>query len=159
MILLGYREHLATGDADARTLLTLMAFNHLVDQHQLGEVRIVAELLEQRHTPLAVATGADDFIVSVELTSLLIAQLSERHELDMVFKDLFDPSGCVVELRPAAAFGSESLETFAQVVAAASAQNQTALGYRIAGTGEVVINPPKATAVALGSRDSVLVLR
>lgn len=159
VILLGYRDHIPTSDADARTLLTLMAFNHLVEKYQLGHVRIVAELLEQRHIPLAVATGADDFIVSVELTSLLIAQLSERHELDMVFRDLFDPSGCVVELRPAVAFGAESLKTFAHVVAAASAQNQTALGYRIGSTGAGVINPAKATELELGGKDWVLVLR
>ncbi|MCX6525495.1 MAG: hypothetical protein NTX58_12170 [Actinobacteria bacterium] len=159
VIVLGYRDRISSDDADARTLLTLMAFNQLVDNHELGDVRIVAELLEQRHTPLAVATGADDFIVSVELTSLLIAQLSERQELDLVFRDLFDPSGCVTELRPAIAYGAEALQTFAHVVAAASLQNQTALGYRLGGTGEVVINPPKSTELALGVLDSVLVLR
>ncbi len=159
VIVLGYRDRISSDDADARTLLTLMAFNQLVDNHELGEVRIVAELLEQRHTPLAVATGADDFIVSVELTSLLIAQLSERQELDLVFRDLFDPLGCVLELRSASAFGAEALQTFAHVVAAASLQNQTALGYRLGGTGEVVLNPPKSTELALGAMDSVLVLR
>ena len=159
VIVLGYREEISTDEADARTLLTLMAFNQIVEKHELGDVRIVAELLEQRHTPLAVATGADDFIVSVELTSLLIAQLSERHELDLVFRDLFDPQGCVVELRPAVAYGAEALKTFAHVVAAASAQNQTALGYRIGSSGEVVINPAKSTEVHLGVKDSVLVLR
>lgn len=159
VIVLGYREQVSTDEADARTLLTLMAFNHLVERNKLGDVRIVAELLEQRHISLAVATGADDFIVSVELTSLLIAQLSERHELDLVFRDLFDPQGCVLELRPAAAFGAAALKTFSQVVAAASAQNQTALGYRLSENGEVVINPAKSTQIQLGSKDLVLVLR
>ena len=159
VIVLGYREQLSTEDADARTLLTLMAFRQVIEREQLGDVRIVAELLDQRHTPLAVATGADDFIVSDELTSLLIAQLSERHELDMVFRDLFDQQGCAIELRPAGVYGAESVGSFAEIVAAATAQDHTALGYRRVSTGEVVINPPKSQVLSLSREDSVLVLR
>ncbi|MHB1139242.1 MAG: CASTOR/POLLUX-related putative ion channel, partial [Microthrixaceae bacterium] len=159
VIVLGYRDGPSADEADARTLLTLMAFNQIVERHDLGDVRIVAELLDQRHTPLALATGADDFIVSDELTSLLIAQLSERHELDLVFRDLFDQSGAAIELCPASAYGAEAASTFAQIAAAAIAQDHTALGYRLAGTGEVVINPAKSSQVSLGAEDQVLVLR
>ena len=67
---------------------------------------MVAELLDQRHAPLAAASGADDFIVSDELTSLMPAQLSERRELIQVFDDLFDHDGSSVELRPARAYGA-----------------------------------------------------
>jgi len=159
VIVLGYREHLTTEESDARTLLTLMAFNQMVEREGLGDVRIVAELLDQRHTPLAQATGADDFIVSDELTSLLIAQLSERHELDLVFRDLFDQEGCAIELRPAVAYGADRAGSYAEIVAAASLQDHTALGYRLAASGEVVINPAKSAATALSATDEVLVLR
>ena len=159
VILLGYREQLGSEDADARTLLALMAFHQMVERLGLGDVRIVAELLEQRHTPLALATGADDFIVSDELTSLLIAQLSERHELDLVFRDLFDQEGATIELCPALAYGGSAATSFAEVVAAAAQQDHTALGYRRADSGEVVVNPPKSAPLSLGAHDSVLVLR
>jgi ion channel POLLUX/CASTOR len=159
VIVLGQRGDVAPEEADARTLLTLLAFNQVVRQHQLGKVRIVAELLEQRHAALAEATGADDFIVSDELTSLMIAQLAERRELDQLFADLFDREGCTIEIVDADTYGATAALNFAEVVAAASALGHTALGYRSAGSGTVVLNPPKSAVLELGADDGVVILR
>ena len=157
VIVLGYRQHLSLEEADARTLLTLMAFDQVVERNGLEDVRVVAELLDQRHTPLALATGVDDFVVSDELTSLLIAQLSERHELDQVFADLFQPTGCILEMRPVSSY-VDGPATFEDLVRAASAQSQSALGYRHA-AGGVVLNPSKSADPGLGPDDMLLVVR
>ena len=93
VIVLGYRDALPIDQADSRTLLTLLAFNQVRQGLDVGPVRIVAEMLDQRNAALAEATGVDDFVVSDELTSLMLAQLSERAELGQVFDDLFDRSG------------------------------------------------------------------
>lgn len=61
-------------------------------------LQIVAEVLEARSVPIAQASGADDFVVSGELTSLMMAQLSGRHELFDVFNDLFDAGGATVQI-------------------------------------------------------------
>src|SRR3954447_15680061 len=45
--------------------------------------------------------GVDDWIVSDEVTSLMLAQLSERTELAAVFLDLFSPDGARLSFRPA----------------------------------------------------------
>ena len=157
VIVLGYRDDLPVDDADARTLLTLLAFRqqHSRDEHQ---TRIVAELLDQRHAHLAAASGADDFIVSDELTSLMLAQVSERSELNLVFRDLFDRDGCAIELYPVDRYGAQLATCFADVVATASALGQSAIGYREAGSGEVVINPPKSEPLTLGRADEVIVV-
>jgi K+/H+ antiporter YhaU regulatory subunit KhtT len=157
VILLGYRD-VPTDQADARTLLTLLAFRQVRQQEDVGPVRMVAELLDQRHAPLAVATGADDFIVSDELTSLMLAQLSERHDLHQVFVDLFDRDGCSIELRETLQYGAHQATTFADVVVTAATLGQTAIGYRVARTGDVVVNPPKSAPLRLGVDDEVLVL-
>jgi Castor and Pollux protein voltage-gated ion channel component len=159
VIVLGYRDNVSTDDADARTLLTLLAFRQ-VDQANVTSppVRIVAELLDQRNSPLANAIGADDFIVSDELTSLMIAQLSERRELDAVFKDLFDREGASVELFDGARYGATHAGTFADIVMTASAQGHSAIGYRVARTNTVVINPAKSAPVQLAERDEILVI-
>ncbi len=158
VIVLGYRNDLTIEEADARTLLTLLAFSRVRDREAVGPVRMVAELLDQRHAPLAQATGADDFIVSDELTSLMLAQLAERHELDRVFVDLFDSDGCTIELKPAALYGVEAATSFGQIVATMSSVGATALGYRRSATGEVVFNPAKTEHPHLSSDDFVLVL-
>jgi hypothetical protein len=108
---------------------------------------------------VAQTTGVDDFIVSDELSSLMIAQLSERLELHKVFDELFDAEGCFIALHPAPLYARPDAPTaFAEVVAAASLRGQTAFGWRVASTNDVVVNPAKAQTVVLGADDQVLVL-
>ena len=157
VILLGARD-VPTDEADSRTLLTLLAFRQVRQHEDVGPVRMVAELLDQRHAPLAVATGADDFIVSDELTSLMLAQLSERRELHQVFVDLFDRDGCSIELREALQYCGHQARTFADVVATAASVGHTAIGYRLRRSGDVIVNPPKTAPLSLAVDDEVLVL-
>ncbi len=158
VIVLGYRGVLSDDEADARTLLTLLAFNQVRQGADVGPVRIVAEMLDQRNAPLAEATGVDDFVVSDELTSLMLAQLSERRELSQVFLDLFDREGCSIELRPAPVYGAQTASTFADVVATASAKGASAIGYRLVDSGKVVVNPAKSAPLSLSRNDEVLVI-
>ncbi len=159
VIVLGNRDELSVEDADARTLLTLMAFQEVVAEKGFGQVRIVAEMLEQRHGALAQATGADDFIVSDELTSLMIAQVSERKELLSVFQQLFDGDIASIEVVPADSCGAAQCRNFGEVVASASALGHSAIGYRRAVDGAVVLNPSKRDALALTRGDEVIVVK
>jgi hypothetical protein len=158
VIVLGYRNLMSDDDADARTLLTLLAFNQVRQTDDVGPVRIVAEMLDQSNAVLAEATGVDDFVVSDELTSLMLAQLSERPELNQVFADLFDRSGCTIELRAAPLYGAQHARSFADIVVSASAQGHSALGYRVASTGEVVVNPAKSAPQSWSRDDEILVI-
>ncbi|MEO6123680.1 MAG: hypothetical protein ABIR32_08195 [Ilumatobacteraceae bacterium] len=157
VIVLGYRNVLDDDEADARTLLTLLAFNEVRQANDVGPVRIVAEMLDQHNAPLAEATGVDDFVVSDELTSLMLAQLSERQELSQVFLDLFDREGCTIELRPTPIYGAHLATSFADVVATASSRGDSAIGYRLA-NGTVVVNPAKSQPLSLSEVDEVLVI-
>jgi voltage-gated potassium channel Kch len=157
-IVLGYRVGLSTAEADSRTLLTLLTLRKVWPADRIPLVRIIAQLLDQSNVELAAVTGVDDFIVSDALASLMLAQLSERAELQAVFDDLFDPSGAVVELRPAHRFVPDAPVTYAHVVAAGTAQEVSVLGWRVDATGEVVINPAKGRPVHLGADDQVLLV-
>jgi hypothetical protein len=157
VIVLGYRDG-DPDEADARTLLTLLAFRRVRQEEPVGPVRMVAELLDQRHAPLAVATGADDFIVSDELTSLMLAQLSENRELSQVFVDLFDRTGCSIELREALQYGAHKATCFGDVVLTASTLGHSAIGYRRTGSGEVKVNPAKSTPLSLTVDDEIIVV-
>ncbi len=158
VIVLGYRKNLSIEEADARTLLTLLAFHRVRERLDIGRVRMVAELLDQRHAALAEATGADDFIVSDELTSLMLAQLSERHALNKVFADLFDSDGCTIALMPAVNYSAEQATTFGQIIATASAIGDSAMGFRRSASGEVVVNPKRDSDPNLTIDDQILVL-
>jgi len=158
VIVLGYREALPVDDADSRTLLSLLTLRKIWPPDHVPPVRIIAQLLDQTNAELAASTGVDDFIVSDALASLMLAQLSERTELQAVFDDLFDPEGAVVELQPAHRFVPDATVGYDQIVAAGAAHAVSVLGWRIDATGEVVVNPPKDRQVHLAADDQVLLV-
>ena len=156
-IVLGYRGEMSVNESDARTMLTLLTLAKAWPAGT-GGPRVVAEMLDRANVAVAQTTGVSDFIVSDELSSLMIAQLSERLELHLVFDELFDADGCFITLNPAPLYAPDGEVAFAEIVAAASARRETALGWRIDATGSVVVNPSKSSAVRLGPKDQVLVL-
>jgi K+/H+ antiporter YhaU regulatory subunit KhtT len=155
VIVLGYRDALSPADADARTLLSLLALRMMWPRDTDDHVRIVAELVDQRNLAIATPVGIDDLIVSDALASLMMAQLSEHAALLAVFEDLFDPDGAVISLLPAPSLVPSSAVEYATVVAAASAQGASAFGIRRS-DGEVVMNPAKSSRVTLGAGDQVI---
>ncbi len=157
VIILGYRDAGTPAEADAKTLLTLLLLNRAL-RGVNRRPRIVTELLDARDVDLAVVTGADDFVVSDALASLMMAQLAERAELHAVFTDLFDSEGSAVQMRPARTYAPAGAVAFADVVAVAADRGEVALGYRVAATNEVVVNPRKSAQVALADEDSVVLI-
>jgi voltage-gated potassium channel Kch len=163
VIVLGYRKGLSPAEADARSLLTLLILQQALVANESGRrPRIVTELLDARDVDLARATGADDFVVSDELSSLMLAQLAERTDLEDVFADLFDVEGSAIALQPASWYVASGQVPFRRVVAAARARGETAIGYRIErgadGFPAVVLNPPKTDPVAVTGDDQVVVI-
>jgi len=158
VIVLGYRNSLSFDDADTRTLLTLLAFEQVRKRNQLLDLRIVAEILDQRNISLAKSAGVDDFVVSDEMTSLFLAQLSERFELGAVFEDLFSKDGCSIDFVQGKTLSASSAKSFADIVVTAARNGQTAIGFRRLDTGDVVINPAKSDQLFLNEDDEVLVI-
>jgi voltage-gated potassium channel Kch len=132
--------------ADSRVLVTLL---HLRDMFaKRGKSgSIVSEMRDDRDRALAQLTKADDFVVSEQLVSLLMTQISENRHLESVFTDLFDPDGAEIYVRPASYYVRSSPGiTFATVVESARRRNEVAIGYRAADPGDshgVVLNPDK----------------
>lgn len=156
-IVLGYRRRLDSAQADARSMLTLLALQRAFHD-QPKPPRVVVEMLDRLNVAVAQTTGVDDFIVSDELSSLMIAQLSERLELQQVFRELFASDGCSVSLYPATLYVATDHPTrYRDVVAAGLARGHTVIGYRQA-RSVAVMNPPKSSTIEFGADDQVLVL-
>ena len=126
---------------------------------------VVSEMLDDRNRALAQVSDIDDVVVSGEIVSLLVAQLSEDPRLEQVFAELLGAEGSEIYLRPAGAYVATGLElTWASVVAAASARGETALGLKSAGLAQdgrafgVRLNPPKSGRHVLHPEDRVVVL-
>jgi voltage-gated potassium channel Kch len=165
IIVLPYSDHLGVQKADARTLVTLLHVRDIVGDGPDG-TSIVTELLDDRNRALAEVAHIDDVIVSDQILSLMVSQLSDDRRLERVFTDLLDADGAEIYLRPAERYlKPDTTVSFATIVAAAGARNETAFGYRsmTAGkadraTGGVVVNPPKSATFTVSPGDRVIVL-
>jgi hypothetical protein len=88
----------------------------------------------------------------------MIAQLSENPSLDAVFQELFDPDGSFMILAAAHDYAPTGSASFNDVVRAAAAKGQTAIGHRVAATGEVVLNPAKADTIEFSADDQIVII-
>jgi hypothetical protein len=123
-------------------------------------------MLDDRNRALAEVAHVDDVIVSDQILSLMLSQLSEDTRLSAVFDDLLDADGAEIYLRPAEWYVSAGEQAnFATIVAAAARRGETALGYRSQsvatasdGTSGVRINPAKSDVFTIEPGDRVVVL-
>ena len=166
IIVLCYADDLPVQKADSKTLVTLLHLRDIESKSGANRYSIVSEMLDVRNRELAEITQADDFIVSENLTSLLVAQVTENRDLRAVFDDIFDSDGSEIYLRPASDYvllGKPM--TYWHVVEAARRRGEVAIGYRQAnGNGNassgdgVRVNPPKGASVTFGSEDRIIVV-
>jgi voltage-gated potassium channel Kch len=163
IIVLCYADDLPVQKADAKTLVTLLHLRDIEAKSGANRYSIVSEMLDVRNRELAEITEADDFIVSENLTSLLVAQVTENRDLRAVFDDIFDSDGSEIYLRPASDYvllGKPM--TYWHVIESARRRGEVAIGYRLAngnGNGSgVKVNPPKSTSISFGADDRVIVV-
>ncbi|HVE72178.1 MAG TPA: potassium transporter TrkA [Thermoanaerobaculia bacterium] len=157
IIVLCYSDDLPVQKADAKTLVTLLHLRDIEAKSGANRYSIVSEMLDVRNRELAEITQADDFIVSENLTSLLVAQVTENRELRAVFDDVFDSDGSEIYLRPASdyvALGKPM--SYWHVVESARRRGEVAIGYRVKET--IRVNPAKSDSVSFGAEDRVIVI-
>ncbi len=161
VIILGYKHALPAAEADARSLLAMLLIQRgLADAGDDREPRVIVELLDAKAAELARVSGADDFVVSDALASLMMSQLSEHPELSEVFRQIYTAEGSALHMETADAFVGRGELTFSQVVATTAADGRLAIGWRTArdGDAEVVVNPKKSQRVTFGPDDHVVVI-
>ena len=165
VIVLCYSDEFGVQQADARTLVTLLHVREILGE-ATGNPAVVSEMLDDRNRALAQVARVDDVIVSDEILSLLLTQLSEDPRLEPVFADLLDADGSEIYLRPVEWYVRAGEEvTFATIVAGAIRRGETALGYRVAALSRsaedgygVRVNPSKSERFVATSGDRVVVL-
>jgi len=152
-------------EADAKTLITLLHLRKLSEA--MGQrFSIVSEMRDVRNRALAEVAQPDDFIVSDKLISLLLSQISENKHLDAVFRDLLDPEGSEIYLKPITNYVAPGQPVnFYSLVEAAAARGETAIGYRVVAKANksdegfgVKINPDKTATVSFAAEDKLVVL-
>jgi len=163
VMILCERSEFDLDEADARVLLTLMHVRALAPE---SSSNVIAELADPNDVELGRQGDSSEFIVSMQLISLLLAQLSESPHLADVFADLFDGSGAAVAMHPVERYVPLGESDFESVVAAARNWGVVAIGYRSMRSGiesanlsgGIRINPPKSEKVEFQAGDVVVVI-
>jgi voltage-gated potassium channel Kch len=163
IIVLCYDRDLDVQTADSRTLVTLLHVRDILGKVG-SDVPVVSEMLDDRNRVLASVADVDDVVVSGEIVSLVVTQLSEDGRLEAVFKELLGAEGSEIYLRPAEWYVQPGDDvSWATVVAGASRRNETAIGLKselLADPGlkfGVVVNPPKSQTYTISAGDAVVV--
>lgn len=130
--------------------------------------RLVTEVLSPENEALIVQAGVKDVVISNQLVSSVISQLSEEPEMMTVYDSMFSEEGAEIYLKPADLYFDElpTSTRFADVMSRATARGEQALGYRrirsdtesVKGNFGVKLNPAKDAVIALQPGDTIVVL-
>lgn len=164
VMVLCYSDHLPAEAADSLTLITLLHVRDILSDGE-GDTPVVTELIDDRNRVLAQIANIDDVVVSGEIVSLVVTQLSEDARVEPVLDELLGAEGTDIFIRPAQWYVIPYREVnWATFVASASRRSETAIGYAspsFASPGSalgVAINPAKSETVVAGFGDRVVVL-
>jgi len=164
IILLSY-TNINVQESDAKTLICLLHLRNLSELNN-KDYSIVSEMLDIQNRELGVVAKADDFIVSDNLISLMLSQLSENKDLKKVYDVLFEAEGSEIYLKPVSRYVKTGVPmNYYTVLESAAQQNESAFGYRITSQAQdsektfgVYMNPDKSKIVTFAPDDLIIVL-
>ena len=143
MVVSGKKPGDSDEKADSECIVTLLILKQI--RKTLGSAwnaTVVAEIRNPRNRKLATAAEIDDFVISNEVCSMIMAQLVKQKKLGQVFEEIFAPSGCEIQLRCASQYHRG---TFRELEAQGRLRNEVVLGW-LTGTGSeavVTLNPSR----------------
>ena len=171
-IILQGDNSLPAEEADTRTISTLIHLRDIRDNCSYN-FSILSELFIGSNRDLIRSGKGDDFIISDDIISSAVTQISENKLLALVFSELFQPEGSEIYLKPAENYVVMDNEVnFYTVIESALRRNETAIGYRSHQCAEIkssfvgkknmsfgiILNPEKCGKIKFSEGDSIIVL-
>jgi len=145
-------------DADTRTLRVLLRLSSLPGKQQ-PRPHTTVELLDDANRDVLAGLGVDDVVVSPEIVSAQLAQVSRQPILGPIFRELLSAGGVEISLRPATDYVEPGVDcSFDDLTAAAQGKLEIALGLRLAEGARLLLNPHREKVWRLGEADRVVVL-
>lgn len=145
-------------DPDSSTIMTALVLADM--QREAGKPLpyAVIELEDAGNRRLLDNMLASDIIVTPELVSRQLAQISQQQVLGAIYQELLSAGGMEIALRSATDYVPRGEHvSFAELIAPAQHYAEVALGVRKAGAG-FELNPPKDASWTLYDDDQIVVL-
>ncbi len=151
----------AAEQKDAKILLVLLQLKYL---SEAGGYRmtVTSEMLKTENQELAEIAEVNDFVISSNITSLIVTQICQERKLKSIFEELLREEGSEIYVRPAGCYikTGEKTDIYTACEAAAR-QGEVLIGYRRTdntGAMEIVTNPPKSSEVLFEEQDAFVVI-
>lgn len=166
IVILADESH-GEADPDARSIMSLILLQDILAHAKGGHApRLVSEILNPRNRELIARAQVNDIVVSPQIVSMLLTQISQQQMLDSVYDILLSSGGVEIYLKPATHYVAAGTAVgFAELMASAQARGEIALGVSIGSErcdGErnngVRLNPARGERWMLEEEDRVIVL-
>lgn len=154
-------------DPDARTIMSLILLQDiLATGPAIRWPQLVSEILDPRNRELIARAEVNDIIVSPEIVSMLLTQISQQQMLTAVYENLLSSGGVEIYLKPAMNYVELGKAiSFAELIAATQVHQEIALGVCVgvdrlepARNNGVQLNPPKQQSWTFNEHDRIIVL-
>ena len=146
--------------ADANTLLLLLHLSNLA--HEAGQhFTVASEMRKVENQELAKMTRVNDFVVSSNITALMMTQISQSRQQRMFLEDLLDEDGSEFYRKPISRYVACGKPVdFYTVTASAARYGEVAVGYQLVRDGRYrnICNPDKAQTVTFSPEDALIVI-
>ena len=150
-------DHGKTDDeADMESVFLLLNLRDIRERCGL-RFNITAEMRREYNQKLVITGDNTDFVVASNISSLILAQLSECPELFSVFSELLSNEGSEIYLKKIRRQGTAQ-KTVAEIRKTALEQGSIMIGYRKAGEAQSVLNPAINDVPALNAGDSLIII-
>ncbi len=148
-------------EADAKTLMVLLHLKRISDESN-KKYSIISQMLSAENGELAKVADVNDFVISTNLTSLMLSQISENRSLAPIFEDILDADGSELYMKPVNRYVKTGVPVSMYAVTQAGAQyGEIVLGYKKfvdGGEAEIVTNPPKSHQITFNHEDCLIVI-
>ena len=154
---------------DSETIVVLLLLRQIFDKQKVDVTgtKLITEVMDSENQALIARAGVNDFIISNQFVSMILAQISEEKDIKLVYDDLFSEDGSEVYLKPAKLYFQElpGEYSFADMMAIAQAREEVCIGVKIKANENdpdanfgVKLIPEKNTRYRLGPEDCLIVV-
>jgi ion channel POLLUX/CASTOR len=116
-------------EADTRAIIALLLLRHRREQARAPEQEVCSEILDPKNRDLAATTEIDDIVISNEMVSMVLAQITYEPRIQAVLEDLFRSEGSEIYLKDLAFYVPPGHPcTFEYLTLAARRRGEVVLG-------------------------------
>ena len=147
---------------DAKTLLLLLQLRRYAEENH-AQFSVTSEMQNIENQELAQITEVNDFVISSNITNLMVTQVSQTRELNAIFSELLTAEGSEIHIKPVCNYVKTGVEMDMYTVCmAAVKRSEVCIGYRKAGEScmdfSIITNPAKDSRIKFGEKDCLIVI-